>query len=292
MLARISLLATTTMGALVFAQVPAPTQAPAPTPANSLGPDQGGAGDLLIAPTRLIIEKGQRTTEVALFNQGAKASTYRISVLRTGMTEDGSVVDLPEPPAGTVDPTNLFRFSPHEIKLEPGETQIIRIALRKPADLPDGEYRVHLRFVGLPPVEAPQPKPATPQKGLSATITPVFGVSIPLIFRQGNVSATAKLSGLYLDTSVAKPTLKLDLGREGNASLYGDFKVLFTPTGGASQPVGELNGLAVYTPLTLRHVAIGLNAPKGVELKHGTFAVTFLDGKGQATLATATLAVP
>lgn len=278
----------------VFAQTP-PASAPAPAPAQAPkadAPDQGGAGDLLIAPTRLLMEKGQRVTEVALFNQGSAPNTYRVSLLRTGMNEDGSVVEIPEPPAGTLDPLSLFRFSPHEVKLEPGETQVVRFALRMPGELPDGEYRVHVRFIGLPQVEAPKAKSDEAPKGLTAIIKPVFGVSIPLIFRKGDLSAKATLSKPALGLNGEKRVLNLDLRRDGNASLYGDFKVFFTPAGGASQPVGELNGIAVYTPLALRHVVIPLNPPAGVSLQHGSFAVSFVDGKSQATLGTTVLAVP
>ena len=254
--------------------------------------DQGGAGDLLVAPTRLVIEKGQRVAEVVLFNQGAAPDTYRISLLRTGMNADGSITEIPDAPAGGVDPVSLFRFSPHEVKLEPGETQVVRIALRLPDQLPDGEYRVHVRFIGLPPVEPPKPKDPETAKGLTAVIRPVFGVSIPLIYRKGDLHATASLASPTLVHENGKPALSLDLGREGNASLYGDFKVFFRGADGVTQAVGELNGLAVYTPLASRHVTIPLNPPKGVLLQHGALAVSFVDGKSQSTLATTTLPVP
>ncbi|HXC18191.1 MAG TPA: fimbria/pilus periplasmic chaperone [Holophagaceae bacterium] len=283
----IPVLLATLMAASGSAQAPAPAASPAATQ------DQGGAGDLLVAPTRLVIENGQHVAEVALFNQGSTPGTYRISLLRTQMSSDGSITEGPAPADGSVDPVSLFRYSPHQVTLQPGETQIIRIALRKPAQLPDGEYRVHLQFLGLPPVEAPKPKSDQPQKGLSVVIKPVFGVSIPLILRQGNLSATANLSGLAIQADAqGHSLLKMNLDREGNASVYGDLKAVFTATGGPTQPVGELNGVAVYTPLASRSVSFRLDPPAGMSLRHGTLAVSFVDEKTHATLATATLAVP
>lgn len=256
-------------------------------------PDQGGVGDLLVAPTRVVLENGQKVGEVVVSNTGNAPSTYRISLLRMVMAPDGSLKEAPAPPVGELDPASLFRYSPHEVRLQPGETQVVRIAARKPADLPDGEYRVHIQFMGLPEVSAPQPKGSQVSKGFSARIQPVFAVAIPLVLIQGKVSATAAISGLTFTPGLNnRPALDLHLDRQGNASLYGDLKAFFTPEGGVSQPAGEMDGVGVYTNLAMRPISLRLTAPSGVPFQHGTFTVSFVDEKGKATLATATLRVP
>lgn len=260
-----------------------------PAPAT----DQGGVGDLLVAPTRLVIEGSQNVAEVVVSNIGNAPATYRISLLRMEMQPDGNLKEVQAPPEGTLDPVSLFRYSPHQVLLQPGETQVVRVATRKPAGLPDGEYRVHMQFMGLPKVSPPKAKDATPRKGFSALIEPVFAVAIPLVLVQGKATATAGLSGLAFNPALnGHPALQLNLDREGNASIYGDLKVFFTPNGAAPQQVGEVGGIAVYTSLATRPVSIALETPKGVAFQHGTFAVSFVDDKGKTTLAKATLAVP
>lgn len=264
-------------------------QTAAPVPA----PDQGGVGDLLVAPTRVILDNGQKVGEVVVSNTGNTPGTYRISLLRMVMLPDGSLKEAPAPPAGDLDPASLFRYSPHEVLLQPGETQVVRIAARKPANLPDGEYRVHIQFMGLPKVSAPKPKGAASSKGFSARIEPVFAVAIPLVLIQGKVSATAGISGLAFEPATKeRPTLQFHLDRQGNGSLYGDLKVFFTPSGGAPQQVGEMGGVGVYANLATRPITIPLDAPKGVAFQHGLFTVSLVDEKGRITLATATLGVP
>lgn len=278
---------------LAAALLGAPLAAQAPAPAPAQVPDQGGVGDLLVAPTRIVMENGQKVGEVVLSNSGSVPTTYRVSLVRNGMKADGSLVELPEPPAGTLDPASLFRYSPHQVLLQPGESQVVRIALRKPAELPDGEYQVHMQFMGLPPVSAPRPKAEKRTKGFSVHIEPVFAVSIPLIYRQGQLTATASISGLALKpTADGGATLHLELGRQGNRSIYGDLKAFFTPAGGAPQLVGEADGLAVYPSLPSRSIDLKLDLPPGLRLQGGRFTVSFVDDKLPSASASAALQVP
>ena len=55
-----------------------------------------GVGDLLVAPTRLVLD-GRRATEIVLNNVGDEPATYRISVEFRRMTADGNLVEVTEP---------------------------------------------------------------------------------------------------------------------------------------------------------------------------------------------------
>ena len=41
---------------------------------------------------------------------------------------------------------NMVRISPSQVRLAPGERQIVKLAIRKPKDLAEQEYRSHLAF--------------------------------------------------------------------------------------------------------------------------------------------------
>ena len=53
-------------------------------------PAKAGVGDLLVAPTRIILN-GSRGAEIILSNIGDETATYRVSVELRRMKEDGMV---------------------------------------------------------------------------------------------------------------------------------------------------------------------------------------------------------
>jgi P pilus assembly chaperone PapD len=62
-------------------------------PMMSAVPVHAGVGDLLVAPTRIILN-GSRGTEIILNNIGDDVATYRVSVELRRMTADGTPVDV------------------------------------------------------------------------------------------------------------------------------------------------------------------------------------------------------
>ena len=111
---------------------------------------EAGVGDLLVAPTRIVLN-GSRGTEIVLNNIGEDVATYRISVELRRMTPDGMLHDVTDPNAEEQLAQSMIVYAPRRVTLAPREPQTIRIAARAPKDLPDGEYRVHLLFRAIPP---------------------------------------------------------------------------------------------------------------------------------------------
>src|ERR671919_718015 len=101
-------------------------------------------GDLLIAPTRLILD-GRRGAEVTLSNIGDEEATYRVTLELRRMTPEGELVPVEEAEANLTEQAALemIRYAPRRVILPPGEPQAIRVTARPGAELPDGEYRVH-----------------------------------------------------------------------------------------------------------------------------------------------------
>ena len=119
---------------------------------------RAGVGDLLVAPTRVVLN-GSRGTEIILNNIGDDVATYRISVELRRMKSDGRLRMSRTPNAEEKLAESMIVYAPRRVTLAPHEPQTIRISARAPKDLPDGEYRVHLLFRAVPPpapVEAPQ----------------------------------------------------------------------------------------------------------------------------------------
>jgi len=56
-------------------------------------PAAAGVGDLLVAPTRIILN-GSRGSEIVLSNIGDEVATYRVSVELRRMKEDGTLEEV------------------------------------------------------------------------------------------------------------------------------------------------------------------------------------------------------
>lgn len=220
-------------------------------------------GDLLIAPTRVIISQGG-SSEVILSNIGVDPATYRISVELRRMTEDGDFKPVTEAEATPAEQAALqmVTYAPRRIALLPGQPQSVRISIRPPAGLPDGEYRVHLNFRAVPPALKPEAS-TEPAAGVSIKLTPVYGITIPVFVRRGRLEASAALAGAHLVTAASGSYVELDMTRTGQRSVYGEL----IGKSARGETLFNLRGIAVYAELAHRKVQIPLSADQLVKLK-------------------------
>jgi len=255
--------------------------------------------DLMLYPTRIVLEKNQRASQLELINNGKETVTYRIGLVNYRMSETGEIATVDNPGPGEQFADKMLRFSPRQVTLPPGASQTVRIMVRKPAGLPAGEYRSHLKIERLPDpkgqssIETQKPPG---ENEIGVVLTPLIGASIPVIVRNGETDATVTLSNLELQKPAQDqaPILTMQMERKGNRSVFGDFIVGFTPAGGAEKIIAQINGVAVYTPNPLRRVKIALQPASGMVLAHGKVRVTYrerpeADGK---QLAEAVLQLP
>jgi P pilus assembly chaperone PapD len=211
-----------------------------------------GVGDLLVAPTRVVLD-GRRGAEIILNNIGDEPATYRISVEFRRMTENGDLVDVTTPTETDKKAEDMVVYAPRKVTLAPHQPQAIRIAARPPQGLPDGEYRVHMLFRAIPPA-TPVVQPSAEQpKGVQFKLTPVYGVTIPVIVRLGSLEATAGIANVHLEKAGGTPLISLDLTRDGSRSTYGEVRVL---KAGVKDPIAVQKGVAVYTEIAKRHVSV------------------------------------
>jgi hypothetical protein len=260
---------------------------------------QPAHADLMLHPTRIVFEKNQRAAQIELINNGSKPATYRISLVNRRMTEDGKfeAADTAAPDERFAD--GMLRFSPRQVTLQPGTAQTVRVMLRKPAELAEGEYRSHLQFDRLPDVEGSASIENRGQgadgKSIGIVLNALVGASVPVIVRHGTPSANVSLSHLALQKDEGKSRLlTLQFEREGSSSVYGDLSVTFTPRGGKPQMLAQIGGIAVYTPNRVRQASLALDVPAGVALAQGTLEVSYRDRPeaGGKLLAQANLELP
>jgi len=241
---------------------------------------QAGVGDLLVAPTRVVLN-GRRGTEIILNNIGDDVATYRISAELRRMGADGILMDVTEPNAAEKAAQDMVLYAPRKVTLPPGQPQAIRLSARAPEGLADGEYRIHLLFRAVPP---PRPQVA-PRKtdGISFSLRPIYGVTIPVIVRLGNLEATAALSNIRKVTADGVPAIALDISRSGDRSTFGEVRVL---KAGVAEPIALVRGVAVYTEIGQRSVTIPID-PAQLANASGPVTVQYVEptDSGPVTIA-------
>lgn len=233
------------------------------------------AGDLLVAPTRVVLD-GRRGTEIILNNIGNEEATYRISLELRRMTPDGKLADiLPEDGnAKEKSALDIIRFAPRRVTLPPNQPQSIRVGLQNMDALADGEYRAHMLFRAIPKTAAAEAGEDA-ATGLNIKLIPIYGITIPIIVRKGDLEATASIANARMGKDNEGPTLLFDLGRKGQRSVFGEVQV---SKPGKSEPLMAAKGIAIYPELDGRVVSLPM-PPELAAQMHGEIVISYYEAQ-------------
>src|SRR5437764_1122809 len=174
--------------------------------------------------------------------------------------------------------TKPFRTIPTATAPDRRLVGVVVMNLWTRSGVPAGEYRLHMPFRAIPgPTPVAQSVDDKP-KGVQFQLTPVYGVTIPVIIRLGNLEASAGIANVQLEHQDNGAAVGLDLTRTGSRSTYGEVRVL---KAGVKDPIALQKGIAIYTEVARRHVSIplaeaykaGVTGPVTVE-----YIETFDDG--------------
>lgn len=238
-----------------------------------VAPAQAGAGDLLVAPTRVVFEN-TRGTEIIVNNIGSETATYRISLVLRRMKADGSLEEIEESEANEREAKilSMVTYAPRRVTLAPNQPQAVRIGVRPPEDLADGEYRAHMLIRAIPDAKEPviSDKPA---QGLTVSIIPIYGITIPVIMRKGALSAQVSIADPRVEETEGQPAFKLRMNRTGTKSTYGRLRVTRP---GVSGPLFEARGLGIYAEVAERDVTLPIPPEVAARLR-GPVHVEYLE---------------
>ena len=270
-----------------FAQDSAPPPL-APPPLALPEGSVGGMGDINLYPKRVVIDGRQRIATVGLYNRTTNAGDYEISIVDMVMDPTGSVHVVSNLPEGVsterlASATSMLRWSPRRVALGGSEAQTVRIMVRPPADLPDGEYRAHFMAVSIPQdvdqgftIDEAVGAGQAGSGGIGVTIRPRFGLSIPVIVRIGETTLQVGLTDLRLAQTEQGPAIGLTITRSGTRSAFGDVVVSMA---GQDEPVAVSRGVGVYPEVDSRPLELRINpAFDAALLRPGTqLTVTYTD---------------
>ncbi|MBL4667532.1 MAG: fimbria/pilus periplasmic chaperone [Sneathiella sp.] len=214
------------------------------------------AGGLVVTPQLVELDHRTRSKVLTLANRGKGTETYRISIINYRMDENGNLTPTETPSENEGFANGLFRYAPRQITLKPGKPQTVRILYRRPKNLQEGEYRSHLLFQQIPEAKTIA-KNTGNGPGLSFKIETIFGITIPVIVRHGQLQAQGQISNLKTATVKTGKGISMRISREGQRSLRGDLVAL-----AGSEEIGRLNNVAVYMSTPHRNIVMSLDPEK------------------------------
>ncbi len=234
-------------------------------------------GDLLITQKRVVFEGNKQIEELDLVNIGKDTTTYSVSLVHFNMNENGSYETIDQPDSGQMFADPYLRIFPRQVTLAPGEPQIIMLQCRRKSDMISGEYRSHLYFRSEKNYEPLGTKNIDTAK-LAVQLIPIYGISIPILIRSGQVNVNATLSDVNLEIqSDTLPYLKVSINRTGDISIYGDIIVEYIDMRGSSYQVGKIMNIGVLSNISKRNVVVKLKQKTGMVFKNGKLKVSYIN---------------
>lgn len=257
----------TALSVQASAQTPPSGGQPPVPPANT-----ASSPDVNLSPKRVVIDAGRRSgEEIVVFNKSTATTTYAIELVDRVMTSDGDLKGLDQVTAAQKakhkSATSFLRYSPRRVTLKPGEAQTVRIQARRPADLAPGEYRAHFSVSAVPPedsgLDIATAAGAVGANEIGIRLTPVFGISIPIIVREGELPVQSAIGDVKMIEQGGRRAINLAVTRNGQRSLYGDVEV-FLLGSGEPRRVAIIRGIGVYPEIERRQITavVAEDAPK------------------------------
>ena len=229
----------------------------------------GAEASLFIYPTTVVFEGNRVSAEVTIANRGDEVGTFEIGWMDMSMTPEGGLMRHDDVMPWSIQP--YVRYSPRRVTLAPAESQVIRIAVRRDQDVPEGEYYSHLRVLTLnsAPIEAQSGGAPEPVPGVA--ITARTAIAIPVIWRNSLDKPAASIASIDLDRE--SNTIVATLHREGLLSARGFLHVIDPDANGDSRQLSDPVPAILYPNIDDRTVPVPLLAgysvnglPEGAEL--------------------------
>lgn len=248
--------------------------------------------DMLILPIRVYFKDGDRMKGLTTLNTGKVQAVYRLSFEHKKQLPDGGYENLDTPLNAPYNPADWLVYSPRQVDLVPQGKQGIRLSLRRPADLPDGEYRVHA-VLKRTARDAIENRGEDAPKGQQATLMINVGFAIPVVVRKGKYDTTASIESVKVLPYTAENQGKrgeITINRKGKYSSVGRVEAYWLAPGAKEEVmVSPRNSVVIFPEVerrtarlafdrsiqggTLRVVYRGAEADAGVVFDEKTFPV-------------------
>ena len=221
---------------------------------------------MLITPTRVVFEDRDRFSSITIVNTGTKTRTYNIGWIFFKMIEGAGNYENVATPPSDFDLSKHIVYSPRRVTLQPGVSQKVRLALRRPGEIPDGDYHIHLKFSVDP--DAPEDIVDKQSEEISkgggrsgAAVAINVSYSIPVILIVGKPNVTASIGDLEMRRNKETGGLHavFPVERVGGAySVLGHIYVYHTGADGLEELVGEISNAHIFPEVDVRKFDVAL----------------------------------
>lgn len=248
---------------------------------------------MILYPTRAVLESGERVINVNLLNRGNASGAYRVQLVDSEMIPKGNVRLVEDGRVTAQSLLKFTRFSPRKTQLLPGDSQNIRILVRAPKNLPDGEYFGHLKVLMTSSnVESDEKQLEAEDrgedKGFSLSIKQRSAVAVPIIYRHGKTWAKLEFTAPIIDKQAK--TISFDMHRDGNQSVMGDIVADYIMPSGEVVNILNDRGKPVYANVDVRHYQSALGSDdvdiKTVNFSGGKIRLRYVDNENPKIIIT------
>lgn len=210
---------------------------------------------LRLTVKRVIFEGAKRAEVVTVINNSLRDETYRVGWRHFVMTQEDSLKAVPDDqlPPEVKPVVDMIRYAPRRFTVKAKSSQQIRLMLRTPGDLPEGEYRSHLWIRPEPKVDKITPDGANNTSTKTGVeLQMLTGVTMPIIVRKGNLGAKTTITGLQASRSPGFVSVAYALNRVGERSVYGNIDYVCNVGSGSEYILRTTRGIAVYPEINQR----------------------------------------
>jgi len=216
---------------------------------------------LLLHPTIVTLEGRTRAATINVVNRGDARGTFVVSWVDFEMTPEGGLRKLAQPPSWSLQPH--VRYSPRRMTLEPGETQLVKVALRRNLDVKQREFYSHFKVLTLA-ADVPDDSADLNTGGAvgSVNIVARSAMAIPVIWRNTSAEPRAVIESVVFDTEDNQEVRELRVGvrRLGKVSVRGFLHVVRYGEDNSEIPVADPVPVVIYPSLNVRTVPVRLQA--------------------------------
>lgn len=184
-------------------------------------PSFNAAYALFLSKARIDIQKNQNYAEFLILNRSEKKKLITFSWSDIIVKPDGGFKTLKE---GEVFPgfrsaSPYIRYSPRRTILNPGESQRVKMYVKRPADMSEGEYHSHFNIVA----EAlkPQQSISDLENKLRGSVQINAGTSIPVFVRHGDTNVDVAITEAYIQYHEGLDHLFIRSVNNSTRSTYG-----------------------------------------------------------------------
>lgn len=247
-----------------------------------------GITQLMMNPVRVIFNDRQRAISVHVINNSQEQVTYTISLVTMRKKRDGSFYEPKDESEQEKMIKQMIRFSPRRATIDTRQRQVVKLMVRKPKDLPPGEYITYLQlspqqqrpnFIDSPADQ--QTSNEEPTVDLDVVVNSVF----PIIIQHGELTPDVTPLSIsiksFTKTSVGIAA-EIVFSRSGEYSSFGDVFLTYIPSDKPNNErrIGIIQGMAIYQPETKRTITIPLTEITRQELLQGNIRVDYKPNTG------------